>query len=478
MHIRGVPREQTILFPERLEDYVTADNPVRVIDALVQGFTDSEWAAMGFSKAIAENTGRPPYHPADLVALYLWGFLNRVISSRNLEKACKTNVEVMWLLRKLRPDFWTISMFRRENQRAIRKLFRQFNQWCRGEGLFGGELAGVDGSKFRAVNSKDRNFTRTKVKRRLDEIDRAFEKYLDEIEQNDREEKPETKVDREELEKKIERLRNRRSEIVEVVKKMDETGEDQVSLTDPESRSMKTGGSFNVCYNAQISVDAKHGLIMTTDVTNAPNDLQQLSNTAIEAKEFLQVESLELVADSGYSDSDELKKCEEAGIEPYVRRIKNSMNEKKGLFTKYDFTYDAETDQYHCPNGATLKFSHLEKRENRLVKCYITPACRDCGIREQCTTGKERRIRRSVDEDLIERADRRARARPEIMARRKELVEHPFGTMKRWINGGYFLLKGLDGVKAEFDLAAMSFNIKRIITILGVEEFTARLRAA
>ena len=476
MHIRGVPREQVILFPERLEDYIAPDNTVRVIDVLVRSFSDTDWAAMGFTRAVAHNTGRPPYHPADLVALFLWGFLNGVTSSRKLEKACRSNVEVMWLLQKLRPDHWTIAAFLRSNPAAIRSLFRQFNAWCRDEGLFGAELIAVDGSKFRAVNSKDRNFTRTKVGRRLDQIDRAIDEYLNEIERNDRaEDEVDQPIDQEELAKKIERLRERRAEIVGIVKEMDESGEDQVSLTDSESRSMKTSSGFNVCYNGQIAVDSKHGLIVTTNVTNAPNDLQQLSSTAIEAKELLGVETLNVVADSGYSDADELKACEEAGLEPYVGRIKNSQNQKKGMFTKYDFLYDPKTDTYRCPNGETLEHCSDETRRGKTVKSYRTSACRTCGIRQLCTTGSERRIRRSIDEDVIVRADRRALARPEVMARRKELAEHPFGAMKRWINGGYFLRRGLENVRAEFDLAAMAFNMKRIITILGVEGATARL---
>lgn len=434
---------------------------------------------MGFERAVAENTGRPPYHPSDLVALFLWGFLNQTTSSRRLEKACSTNVEVIWLLRKMRPDHWTISTFRRANSKAIRMLFRQFNAWCRGEELFGAELIAVDGSKFRAVNSKDRNFTRTKAQKRLKRIDDAFDRYLEEIEKNDREEQqPEIKIDRKELEEKIERLKNRRAEIVEIIKKLDESGEDQVSFTDPESRSMKTGGAFNVCYNGQIAVDDKHGLITTAIVTNAPNDLQQLARTAIEAKELLQVDDLSVVADKGYSDAEELKSCEEAGIVAYVRKIENSKNEKLDLFTKYDFEYDPDTDTYRCPAGSTLSFAFYENRESGRVRSYRTKDCRSCPIRSQCTSANERRIRRSEGEVYIQRADQRARARPEMMQARKELAEHPFGTMKRWINGGYFLLKGLDGVNAEFSLAAISFNLKRLITIFGVEELTRRLRTA
>lgn len=481
MHIRGVPRDQTVLFPERIEDYVAADNPVRVIDAFIRSFTDHEWAALGFDKAIARSTGRPPYHPADMVGLILWGYLNGVTSSRRLEKACKSNIEVMWLLGKLAPDFWSIAAFQRTNTGAIRALFRQFARWCQQEDLFGGELVAVDGSKFRAVNSKDRNFTKKKTEHRLREIDRAIDRYLDTLAENDQnEEKAQTpRIDKEVLEEKIQRLRDRRSEILAMVEQMKQEGQDQVSLTDPESRSMKTGGGFNVCYNAQIAVDSKHGLIVTGDVTNAPNDLQQLSATAIEAKKILEVETLEVVADSGYSNASELAKCEAEGIEPYVGKVKSSPNAKKGLFTKYEFRYDPGTDTYTCPAEQVLHFSHQENRaRNKKVRCYTTRACRECPIKSRCTTGKERRIRRSIDEDAITRADRRALAKPEVMKRRKELAEHPFGGIKRWINGGYFLRKGLVNVRAEFDLAALAFNMKRVISILGPEEFLRRLNPA
>lgn len=465
-YIEGTHRDQTLLFPEVLDDYVTEDNSVRFIDAFVDGLgLDS----LGFQRSEPASTGRPAYDPRDLLKLYIYGYLNRIRSSRRLEKEAHRNVELMWLMRKLRPDFKTIADFRRDNARVFRGVFRQFILLCRELDLFGGELLAIDGSKFKAVNSKQRNFTKARLTKRLEEIDAKIDKYLSELDAADEQEADVHKPTHEELQEKIKELRERKGRYEGLKQEMEITGKSQVSLTDPDSRSMPKSPKVDVGYNVQVAVDDKHKLIIEQDVTNAVTDDDQLSTVAIQAKEVLGVDQVKVVADMGYYHGHEIKRCEEAGIEPYVSKPLTSANTKLGLYGKERFRYNPGRDCYRCPGGQELTYRFETTELGRRIRYYTTSACRWCTIRSKCTRNKEgRRITRWVHEHILERMQERVAANSELMRKRKQIVEHPFGTIKHWDDQGYFLMKGLVKVRAEMSLSALAYNIKRVMNILGV----------
>lgn len=472
-HVQGVHRDQVVMFPESLDEYITNDNPVRFIDAFVDSLN---LQALGFKRAVAMERGRPPYHPGDLLKLYIYGYLNRVRTSRTLEREAQRNVEVMWLLGKLAPDFKTIADFRRDNGKPIRRVFRAFTVMCRKMELFGGQLVAIDGSKFKAANSRDRNFTERKLKRLQKRADEKIERYLEELDQADEEEQDDEKPTAEELQEKIEWLKGRKEVYADLQERMDESGESQVSLTDPDARSMKLGNSrgTEVAYNVQISVDAKHKLIVDHEVTNAGNDSNQLSAMAIRAKEALEQESLEVVADQGYYSSAELKNCIEQGVLPYVRKRNTSNN--RGLFAREDFHYDGENDCYWCPAGKALSLQCQTTYRGQEVRDYASMECGPCALRSDCTRRKDgRKIRRLVAEDLLEDLARRVRAAPEKLRQRKSIVEHPFGTIKRSMDQGYFLMRGLPAVRTEASLTMLAYNLKRVVRLKGVQELIAAL---
>lgn len=472
-YIAGLAREQLILFPESLDDYIALDNPVRFIDAWVDSL---DLAALGFADTVPAGTGRPGYDPRLLLKLYLYGYLNRIRSSRKLEQECQRNVEVMWLLGKLAPDHKTIADFRKEHLAAFKEIFKAFCLLCRQLELFGGELIAIDGSKFKAVNSAKRNFTQTKVKEYLAEMEERLTAYLLELDQADQVETSalSPKVSAAELQAKIEQLKNRQAKYQGYLKRMEDSGESQLSLTDPDSRAMPKSPKAPVAYNAQSVVDSKHHLIVAQDVTNEVTDRGQLSRMALEGKQMLAVEQVKAVADKGYAHGKELKACLEAGIEPYVAQPDTSANTKLGLFGKEQFVYDPETDT--CPAGQSLAFRFDTIEKERHIRYYKTSACSQCPLKEKCTRNKEgRRITRWVDEHLLEETQARVEAHPEIMKQRQQLVEHPFGTIKFWWDQGHFLMKGLAKVKAEFSLSTLAYNIRRVLNILGVKRLMAAL---
>jgi transposase len=368
-HITGIPRQQLVLFPESLDEYISADNPVRFIDAFVDSL---DLAAAGFTHTTLAETGRPPYDPRDLLKLYIYGYLNRMRSSRKLEQECQRNVEVMWLLGKLAPDHKTIADFRKDNRKAFKEVFKAFCLLCRELELFGAELIAIDGSKFKAVNSSQRNFTQTKVKKYLQELEQRIEAYLQELDELDRIEAPGVPPQRsaEQLQAKIEQLKTRQNKYQGYLKRMEESGESQLSLTDPDSRAMPKSPKAPVAYNAQTAVDSKHHLIVAQDVTNDVTDRDQLSRMALMAKETLGVDKVKVVADMGYSHGKELKACLEAGIEPYVARPDTSANTKLGLFGKEQFVYDPDTDTYRCPAGQTLTYRFDTVEKERHIRYY------------------------------------------------------------------------------------------------------------
>jgi transposase len=466
-YIEGEDRRQTLLFPEVLEDYITEENPVRFIDVFVEGL---DLVGMGFERAIAKETGRPAYNPGDLLRLYVYGYLNRTRSSRRLEREAGRNVELMWLMRKLRPDFKTIADFRKDNAEAIKKVCREFTLWCKRLELFGGELVAIDGSKFGAVNSPKRNFTEKKLKRMIEEIDGKIEQYLKELDRQDQQEVGQRSFSVEELQEKIERYKQRREQYEQLKRDLEQSGQRQVSLTDPESRSMRVGHGVEVSYNLQIVVDHKYKLVLEHEVVNEVTDQGQLSTMAKKAKETLGVEALEVVADRGYYNGEEVKASEQSGITAYVPKPNNSSNLKRGLFTKEDFVYDAAKDCYRCPAGKELSYRFDSVEQGRSVRCYEIFGCNNCELKSKCSINKRgrRRITRWVDEAILEAMERRVADHPEKLELRKCLAEHPFGTIKRAMDQGYFLMRGLTKVGAETSLTILAYNLKRVINILGV----------
>lgn len=476
-YISGISREQIVLFPETIDDYITEDNPVRFINAFVDKLDLKE---LGFIRTQPARTGRPGYEPRDLLKLYIYGYKNRITSSRRLEQECHRNMEIIWLLRRLKPDFKTISDFRRDNVTAFKRVFRQFTLLCDVLDLFSGELVAIDGTKIKGVNSLYRNYSKSVLQKKLTEINERIDEYLKDIEESDNAESEISKLTAEKLKEKIESLEGRKDEYKRMLDILEQTGESQISLTDSDSRSFPKKFGVSVGYNAQAAIDEKYHLIVEQDVTNAVTDIDELSPMAIKAKEALGVDKLKVVADAGYCNAKEVKACEEADIEVYVPKINTSSSKKKGLYGKEQFTYDKQENCYYCPAGKKLsyRFEGLEKRRDkrRIVLYYVGELCRSCTQRHLCTESKDpRRITRCPEEDAIDRMNKRIKENPEIMRKRKQIAEHPFGTIKFWNHQSSFLMRGLEKVKAEFSLSTLAYNMKRVINIVGVEKMMEAL---
>lgn len=471
-YIQGTDRRQEILFPEIIDDYIEEGNPVQFIEAFVNSLNLKE---LGFKHAELNSTGRPPYDPADLLKLYIYGYLNRIRSSRLLEKECRRNVEVMWLLKKLTPDFKTIADFRKDNRDAIKRVFKEFVFLCKKLDLFGGELVAIDGSKFKAVNSKKRNFNDAKLKKKLKDIEEKIEQYLEEIEENDNSEAHDRLPDKKELNGKIELLKERKEEYQELSKKLKESGKTQISLTDPDSRAMLNNQKIEVCYNVQIAVDEKNKLILDYEVTNAVEDSDQLSEMSKRAKNILEVEELKVTADSSYYNPEEIKECLDNGIIPYVpERNADGRKNIDPSFYKRKFTYDKEKDVYVCPAGNVLKL--WATYNARTEKLYKTEKCSSCELRLKCTSHKRGRIvTRRRYEEILEENRKRVKENMDMINKRKELVEHPFGTIKRAFNQSYLLLKRFPKVGAEMSLTMLAYDITRVINIVGLKKLIAEV---
>ena len=472
-YVEGESRGQRILFPEALDEYVSEDNVVRFIDAFVDGL---EMEELGFVHSAPKETGRPPYDPRDLLKLYIYGYLNRIRTGRTLERECQRNVELMWLVRKLRPDFKTIADFRKDNRQAFKGVFRQFVLLCKGLGLVGGELVAVDGSKFKAVNSGERNFNERKLERRLKELDGKVERYLDEMDRRDRSEPEEAVLDKEELQNKIAKLKERRGRYEELLKELKVSGQSQVSLTDPDSRVMALTPRGEVSYNVQTAVDQKYHLIVAQEVTNEGLDNHQLYTMAQATKQVLGQNELQVVADMGYYNHQELKRCEEAGVTTYISKPLVSKNRARGLFGKEKFVYEAEGDCYRCPAQERLDFRFETQEGDQRFRYYWTKACPDCALKARCTTDPRfHRIKRWEHEGVLERIEKRVKANLAILKLRKQLVEHPFGTIKFWNDQRHFLMKGLEKVRAEFSLSTLAYDLKRALNIVGAKGLMAAL---
>ena len=474
-HIAGHDRSQLLLLPESLDDYVGPENPVRFIEAFVEGL---DLPAAGFARVEPEETGRPGYRPADLLKLYIYGYLNRIRSSRRLEAETHRNIEVIWLLRHLKPDFKTIADFRRDNRKAFRPVFRQFVLLCKQLDLFGRELLAVDGTRIKAVNNKDRNFTRASLTEFIKLADAKLDDYLQRLDRSDASESTTGGSRVKNLAEKIAAIRQRRTRCEEMLAHLDQTGEEQISLTDPDSRAMAAHTRVAVGYNVQVAVDTKHKLIVEQQVTNQVVDMGLLTQTAAPAKEVLGVKTIAVVADRGYFKIEDIEACEQAGIEPYVPRPQRGPSVKAGLFRKDEFQYDADSDSYVCPAGQRLyPYSSSLLRGLKKINYTNKLACDDCKIRSQCTNGRFRTVSRLENEAVLDRMQARLAQRPSVLDRRREAVEHPFGSIKQWMNQGAFLMRGLEKVRAEFSLTALAYNLRRVLNLVGFTELMAALAA-
>ena len=474
-HIAGHDRSQLLLLPESLDDYVGPENPVRFIEAFVEGL---DLPAAGFARVEPEETGRPGYRPVDLLKLYIYGYLNRIRSSRRLEAETHRNIEVIWLLRHLKPDFKTIADFRRDNRKAFRSVFRQFVLLCKQLDLFGRELLAVDGTRIKAVNNKDRNFTRASLTEFIKLADAKLDDYLQRLDRSDASESTTGGSRVKNLAEKIAAIRQRRTRCEEMLAHLDQTGEEQISLTDPDSRAMAAHTRVAVGYNVQVAVDTKHKLIVEQQVTNQVVDMGLLTQTAAPAKEVLGVKTIAVVADRGYFKIEDIEACEQAGIEPYVPRPQRGPSVKAGLFRKDEFQYDADSDSYVCPAGQRLyPYSSSLLRGLKKINYTNKLVCDNCKIRSQCTNGRFRTVSRLENEAVLDRMQARLAQRPSVLDRRREAVEHPFGSIKQWMNQGAFLMRGLEKVRAEFSLTALAYNLRRVLNLVGFTELMAALAA-
>jgi transposase len=476
-HKEGCDRNQEILFPPKIDDYVGEENLVRFIEAFVSMLNLIE---LGFTHSEPKATGRPSYNPADLLKLYIYGYLNCIRSSRKLERECLRNIEVMWLLKKLAPDHKTIADFRKNNADAIKKVFKQFVFFCKELGLYGGEVVGIDGSKFKAVNSKKRNFNQDKLIKKLKDIEEKIDSYLNELDENDKNELSVKQPDAKEVKEKIKQLEERKLEYQDLLKKLEDTGEKQVSTTDPDSRMMKKNQKFDVCYNVQTVLDDKNNLIVDYEVTNDVNDKKQLNEMAGKAKEVLGVESLNVLADKGYYNPEEIKKCVENNTIPIIPEPKPKQPKEdsvpKAGFCDCDFKYDINRDVYTCPGGRELAFNLLSEKNNKRMKEYRSDSCSRCESKSKCTRNKTGRvIFRWEHEEILDDMRKRVKEYKDVVKKRNCMCEHPFGTIKRGFNQGYLLLKGLKKVGGEMGFTMLAYNMRRVINILGMTKLMESL---
>jgi transposase len=474
--VAGADRSQTTLFPECLDDWIDEDNPVRVVDVLVDALDLGE---LGFDGVVPEATGRPSYHPAVLLKLYIYGYLNRVQSSRRLEREAGRNVELMWLTGRLVPDHKTIADFRKDNGSAIRRVCARFVGLCREIGLLSGDSVAIDGSKFKAVNNRDQNFTRAKMERRRAQIEESVERYLQQLDTADRQEPSDeltTKTSR--LKDKLAKLQGEMRRLAGLETQMLAAPDQQVSLTDPDARSMATSGrgSGVVGYNVQVAVETEHHLIVAHEVTNVGSDRSQLASMAKQAKAVLEVEKLDAVADRGYFSGGQILACEQVGISVTLPKPMTSGAKADGRFGKQDFIYRPEEDVYRCPAGETLKHRYTNVENGLTLRRYWTTSCHLCPIKSRCTPAKERRITRWEHEEVLEAVQRRLDENPSAMRLRRETVEHPFGTIKARMGATHFLMKTLPRVAGEMALHVLAYNLTRVMNIMGSKQFLAAIR--
>ena len=474
--VEGRDRNQSFLLPESVDDYVGDDNPVRVVDAFVD---ELNLAELGFGRATPADTGRPGYHPATLLKLYLYGYLNRVPSSRRLEREAQRNLEVLWLTGRLAPDFKTIADFRRDNGPAIQATCRRFVLLCRELRLFTESLVAIDGSKFKAVNTRDKNYTPGAIQRRIEQVEASVVRYLAALDTADRQQPdvPSAKIER--LQGRLAALREKMRHLREMEAAVKAAPDGQISLTDPDARAMATNGKGTglVGYNVQAAVDTKHHLIVAHEVTNLGHDRTQLVPMAALAQTATGRTRLSVLADRGYYSGQQVLACGKAGVIAYVPKPLTSGAKAENRFGKQDFVYLPRQDAYRCPAGERLTWRFDNVERNMTLRNYWTDACSTCAIKAQCTTGKERRIKRWEHEAVLDAMQKRLDQVPQAMVLRRQTVEHPFGTIKAWMGATHFLTRMLKRVKTEMSLQVLAYNMKRVIAILGVRPLMEAIQA-
>jgi transposase len=469
----GVSREERQLLPECVEDYVGENNAVRVVEAFVEGL---ELGKLGIAVKEA-GVGASSYDPKALLKLYIYGYLNRVRSSRDLEKAARRNLEVIWLMRKLTPDHWTINEFRKKQGGKFKKVFREFHLVCGQLGLFGAELVAIDSAYFKASNNPSKNQTRGKLAETLRRIDEATEAYLARLEASEKESEAQGGAEIKDLRTRLEGLGQKREKATRLLKEIEESPTGQISQSDPDSRSLKKGQQAVVGYQVQIAVEAEHHLIVANETQRTGGDHQALAAMGGEARATLGAEKLEVVADGGYYNVDEIKACEEAGIIAYVPE-KEVRKAGEGLYERQDFRHDPASDTLTCPQGQTLWRHEDTTRRGETYKVYYnTAACRSCALLTKCTKGKYRKVSLAWNLPTVEALRKRCQQAPQIFKKRSATVEHVFGTMKFWMGAGAVLTRGWKSVSAEIDLTCLAYNFKRVINIFGAANLTAWLQA-
>jgi len=475
--IEGEDRSHVTLLPECLDDYIAEDNPVRVVDAFVE---ELDLHGLGFDGVEPRDTGRPSYHPSVLLKIYIYGYLNRIQSSRRLERECQRNVELMWLTGHLAPDFKTIADFRKNSGRGIRNACCQFVMICRQLKLLAHASVAVDGSKFKAVNNRDRNFTPHKLEQRMRQVEESIERYLSALETADRTQPVDLELKTTRLQDKLTSLRQQMKQLRAIESKLLQQPDKQLSLTDPDARSMATSGRGTgmVGYNVQMAADTKHHLIVAHDVTNVGHDRSELWPMAKQAREAVGKEKLEVIADRGYFSGTEILACEQAGIKTLVPKPMTSNSRAEGRFSKLDFIYIAKDDEYLCPAGERLRRHQTRFEDGLNISVYWTYICPQCPLKTQCTTGNERRVRRWEHEAVLDAMQRRLDRKPDAMKVRRRTIEHGFGTLKHWMGSAHFLMKTLHHVGTEMSLHVLAYNLRRVMSVLGIAKTMKAMRLA
>jgi transposase len=475
--VEGEDRGQSFLLPQSLDDYVTEDNPVRVIEVFID---ELDLGGLGFAGVHPAATGRPAYHPSTLLKIYLYGYLNRLQSSRRLEREAQRNIELMWLTGRLAPDFKTIASFRRDNGPAIRAVCGQFIELCRRLNLFTKAIVAIDGSKFKAVNNRDKNYTVAKVAKRMEQVDASIARYLAALDRADRQDSDIAEARTERLTEKIAGLRRQMQALKEMEQQVQAAPDKQVSLTDPDARSMATSGRGTgmVGYNVQTAVDAENHLIVAHEVTNLGHDRTQLESMGLKAKAATGCEQITALADRGYFNGEQILACEGTGVLPCIPKTDTSTATQRGFFSRHDFIYDAENDHYTCPAGQNLtKGLGRSDRKDDIDHYRHLTACFTCPLKPNCTPDKLKRLKRWQHEDVLEKMQARLDRMPNAMGVRRQTVEHPFGTLKSWMGSTHFLTRTLEKVRTEMSLHVLAYNMKRMIQIFGVQPLLKAISA-
>lgn len=472
--IEGASREQMTLLPASLDDYVSEDNSVRVVDYFVE---EINLYKLGFEKAEPAKTGRPAYHPSTLLKIYIYGYLSRIQSSRRLERESQRNLELIWLTGGLSPDFKTIADFRRDNGSAIQKVCAQFVILCREIGMFNQSAVVVDGSKFKAVNSRDNNYTERKLHARVDQTQKRVERYLEDLDRADRQPDSTSKARILHLKEKLIAAKELLKRLETLKQQIKKSPDSQISLTDPDSRSMATSGKGTgiVGYNVQTAVDDKNHLIVANEVTNEGHDRKQLASMSVKAKQFIGQENPTVFADRGYYSGPEILECETQGITAMVPKIITSNSKAAGRYDKRDFQYISQDDEYQCPAGERAPYRFTSEEKGLKIKIYWSSECLNCSRRTQCTTSKNRRIRRWEHEEVLDKMEARLNSMPEASRIRRQTVEHPFGTLKSWMGATHFLTRTKENVSTEMSLSVLAYNMKRMLSIFGTQGLMGKI---